>query len=339
MERALWAKNVNDLAEFAAHGGGLHLARRLFPDAPQPWIDLSTGINPRPYPFAAVPEASWMRLPDAAGLAELERVAAARYGAPAGVSVVAAPGTQAIIQHLPALAPGRDVRILGPTYSEFERVFRASDARVGVTPDLPALVGADVAVLVNPNNPDGRFLPADQLLSLAPRVGVLIVDEAYVDAFGPSLIPRLPANRAIVLRSFGKMYGLGGLRLGFAVTSRDRADALRRRLGPWAVSGPAIVIGTEALADDAWLTAAKARLRADGARLDFLLRQTGAAAIGGTPLFRLVSHPVAPDLFRALARRGLLTRPFAKERNWLRLGLPGREQEWDRLEAALRAFR
>ena len=142
----------------------------------------------------------------------------------------------------------------------------------------------------------------------------------------------------MVLRSFGKMYGLAGLRLGFAAASRARGAALRQLLGPWPVSGPAIALGLRALADENWHAATLARLRSDGARLAFLLGHAGAAAVGHTPLFRLVSHPVAPDLFRWLARHGILTRPFAGERSWLRFGLPGNDGEWARLERALRAF-
>ena len=331
-----------DFGEFARHGGALDAARRLVPDAPQPWIDLSTGINPVAYPFSAVTADAWTRLPEASALDRLEQVARARFGAPAGASVVAAPGTQAIIQRLPALTGGAcDVRILGPTYGEFERVFRRADARIRVVPELQALAGADVAVVVNPNNPDGRLSSQADLLHLAARVGRLIVDEAYADALGPahSLIPRLPIGRGIVLRSFGKIYGLAGVRLGFAVGALECGEALRGMLGPWPVSGPAIRLGEQALADEVWLNSTRDRLRADHVRLGFVLGRVGATAIGATPLFRLISHPVASELFRALAKAGILARPFVDKPHWLRFGLPGSEAQWARLEAALARFR
>lgn len=331
-----------DLAALAEHGGDLDAASRLFPSAPQPWLDLSTGLNPIAYPVGDLPPECWARLPTPAALDGLEAAAARRYRVPPGVAAVAAPGTQAIIQQLPALAGGRDVRLLGPTYGEFARVFRLAGARVTVVPSVPALAGADVAVAVNPNNPDGRFVPPVDLLRLAGRVGTLVVDEAFADALPPScsIVPHLaPEGPVLVLRSFGKMFGLAGLRLGFAVLPAERAGALRRALGPWPVSGPAISTGTRALSNDGWLETARARLRADGARLGYLLAQTGAVEVGCTPLFRLVAHPAAPLLFRELARSGILTRPFADRRDWLRFGLPGPEPEWRRLEAALRAFR
>ena len=327
--------------EFTQHGGALDAARRVYPDASQPWLDLSTGINPIAYPISAVEADAWRRLPDASSLAHLERVAATRYGAPDGAGVVAAPGVQSIIQLLPTLAKGRDIRCLGPIYAEFERVYGAADADVRVVADPEALAGSDVAVVVNPNNPDGRLCPPEALLRLATRVGMLIVDESFVDALAPSqsVIPRLPRTRVIVLRSFGKIYGLAGLRLGFAIGLVDQGEALRRLMGPWPVSGPAIAIGTRALSDARWLAATASRLREDGARLGFILGEAGASPVGDTPLFRLVGHPSAPDLFRHLAQHGILVRPFSTDRGWLRFGLPGSRTDWARLEAALATFR
>ena len=331
----------DDVTPFTAHGGALDVARRLYPGAPQPWVDLSTGINPHPYPVGDIPPDAWTRLPSAAGLAALERAAAARYRVPPGCAVVAAPGGQAIIQRLPTLCPGRDVRILSPTYAEFSRVYRAADGRVREVAAPEALLGADVAVVVNPNNPDGGLLACDALAALAGRVGALVVDEAFADALPPdgSLVPRLPAAGALVLRSFGKMYGLPGLRLGFAVAPVERAEALREMLGPWPVSGPALAVATRALTDASWLETARRRLVDQSARLGVMLARVGASPAGATPLFRLVSHPAAAELFATLAAHGILTRPFAARADWLRFGLPGAEADWARLEAALAAFR
>ncbi len=335
---------------FTGHGGALDAARLAYPFAPEPWIDLSTGINPVPYPVGDVPATAWTRLPDALALAGLERVAASCYGARAGVAVVAAPGTQALIERLPDLRPGDDVRVLGPTYGEYEAVFRAAGARARYVSELAALAGADLAVVVNPNNPDGRLVPPDALLTLAGRVGLLVVDEAFTDVLPPgwSQVPHLGhrhpagrgmAGRVLVLRSFGKTYGLAGLRLGFALAEPTLVERLRALLGPWAVSGPAIVVGTRALADPAWLEDARTRLDADVARLLFLLRAAGARPLGGTPLFQLIDHPAAGALFEALARRGILVRPFAGMPTRLRFGLPGSADAWARLDAALRPFR
>ena len=330
-----------DFAELAVHGGALCAAERLFPGAPRPWLDLSTGINPIAYPFANPAREAFAQLPDAAALARLEQIAAERYRAPVHACVVAAPGTQAIIQRLPSLAAGNDVRILGPTYGEFARVFQSGDRLPRLVSTLEGLAGADIAILANPNNPDGRATAQDNLLRLAERVGILVVDEAFADACPAraSLIPRLPPARVIAMRSFGKIYGLAGVRLGFAVTSDGLGETLRRMLGPWPVSGPAIAIGSQALADVPWLSATAGRLRTDGARLDDMLRQAGSVPVGSTPLFRLISHHRAPDMFTMLARSGVLVRPFREEPTWLRFGHPGNDGDWTRLGSALLACR
>ncbi len=326
---------------FADHGGALDAARRAFPRAPEPWIDLSTGINPVPYPLGEVADEAWTRLPDAAALAGLERAAADRTRVPTGVGLVAAPGTQALIQRLPDLRAGDDVRVLGPTYGEYEGVFRAAGARVRIVADAAALAGADLAVVVNPNNPDGRLLAPDALAVLAGQVGLLVVDEAFIDVLPPawSLVPHLTGVRAVVLRSFGKTYGLAGLRLGFAIAEPAVVERLRAWLGPWPVSGPAIAVGGRALADAAWLDHARVRLEGDAARLRARLKAAGGRPLGGTPLFQLIDHPAAGALFAALAGRGILVRPFAGRPTWLRFGLPGAAEAWVRLEAVLRSDR
>jgi cobalamin biosynthetic protein CobC len=322
------------------HGGDLAAARAAFPDAPEPWLDLSTGVNPNAYPLPALSPDAWTRLPDRARLAQLERLASARYGVPLGIEVVAAPGAQALIQILPRLCRAETVGILGFTYGEHEQVWRAAGARVVCVGTLEDLAGVDAAIIVNPNNPDGRLVARDKLTiladELARRGGALVVDEAFIDAAptAASLAPALP-EAAIVLRSFGKIYGLAGVRLGFAIVGGDRAEALRALLGPWAASGPAIEIGSAALADDGWLAATIADLSTRAAALDQLLIRRGFTLIGGAPLFRLVSHAKAQAIFDALGRQGILARRFPMRPDWLRFGLPADEAKFARLDQAL----
>ncbi|MDR3375862.1 MAG: threonine-phosphate decarboxylase CobD [Ancalomicrobiaceae bacterium] len=322
------------------HGGDLAGAAMRFPQAPRPWLDLSTGINPIPYPLPDLPSDVWTRLTPAADITELEAAAAAHFGAADAARVVAGPGTQALIQQLPRLRPARRVGILGFTYQEHGHVWQAAGTEVTVVEEFEALAAFDVAIIVNPNNPDGRLVHPEDLASLANRMadmgGLLVVDEAFVDvlAGAASFIPHLNAG-AIVLRSFGKTWGLAGLRLGFAVAPPALADRLRRDLGPWAISGPAATIGTAAYADRAWLTATIARLARDAARLDRMLADAGFECLGGTPLYRLVAHADAAGWFERLGHAGILTRPFPARRDWLRFGLPGAEADWARLAAAL----
>ena len=97
------------------HGGDLDEARQLFPGAPEPWIDLSTGINPIAYPVPHLPASSFERLPSPAAHRDLEQAAAEAYGARDAAMVVAAPGTQVLISLLPLLRPRSRVAVLGPT--------------------------------------------------------------------------------------------------------------------------------------------------------------------------------------------------------------------------------
>jgi cobalamin biosynthetic protein CobC len=204
------------------------------------------------------------------------------------------------------------------------------------------LPDADVAVIVNPNNPTGRLLSRAQLQQMAAELGrgggLLVVDEAFIDVMDPaaSLVPELPPA-TIVLRSFGKAFGLAGLRLGFAIAETPLARRIGALLGPWAVSGPAIAIAERALSDAAWLLAARERLAGDAARLDALLRGAGCEIIGGTPLFRLAAHPAAQHVRATLGRHGIHVRRFGEHPSWLRFGLPGSEPSWHRLATALSA--
>jgi cobalamin biosynthetic protein CobC len=315
-----------------AHGGDLGDLRRRHPDAPQPWIDLSTGINPLRYPVADLPADAWSRLPSHEAEQALIAAAAARYRCAPG-QLVAAPGTQALIQVLPRLMPRSRVAIVGPTYAEHELNWRRHGHDVAVVKSLEA-ADADVVVVVNPDNPTGRLLPTQALRGVATRL--LVVDEAFIDLLPheASLAGDLPDN-AIVLRSFGKVYGLAGLRLGFAIAAGPLAQRLRAELGPWAVSGPALAIGAAALADDAWLEETATRLARDVRKLDALLVSAGFTILGGTPLFRLASHPGAQAKVEDLARQGLHVRAFGHQPTWLRFGLPAGEAEFSRLSAAL----
>ena len=340
MMNAAGASTPRDGASGAVteHGGRLAAARLLFPGAPEPFLDLSTGINPVPYHLPRFPADAFTRLPEPEALWELQSIAAAAYGAASPEMVAAAPGTQILISLLPHLLPWRDVAVLGPTYAEHALSWRAAGARVTETEDAGELAGHEVAVLCNPNNPDGRRHDRAALAALAARVRLLVVDESFADFDGPerNAAPLLPRPDLLVLRSFGKSYGLAGLRLGFALAEPALAGRLRAMMGPWAVSGPALAVGIPALRDRNWLIEASRRCAVDALRLDMLLARAGFRILGGTSLFRLASHAAAPDWFGRLGRAGILVRGFRDLPDRLRFGLPGDEAGWTRLEAVLR---
>jgi cobalamin biosynthesis protein CobC len=322
------------------HGGRLIEARRLFPQAPEPFIDLSTGINPLSYPIPAIETSSWTRLPEPEAIARLEAIAAKAYGVADRSMVASVPGTQLLISLLPRLFHYASVATLGPTYGEYARSFEAGGSRVVEARTLDELVDAPCAVLCNPNNPDGRRFDADTLLELARKRaghGLLAVDESFADLEGEglSLAPHLPQAGLLVLRSLSKSYGLGGVRLGFALADAELAASIRAALGTWPVSGPAIEIGVRALADRAWRETARQQLAQDVTRLDGMLRDAGMTVIGGTLLFRLAEHPDASALHQRLGEAGILVRSFDYRPDWLRFGIPGGEDEWRRLAKAV----
>jgi cobalamin biosynthetic protein CobC len=319
-------------SDLPAHGGDLAFARKAYGEPPEGWLDLSTGINPVPYLFAPAlltPDVLH-RLPDRAALAGLEAAACAAYHVPERARLVAVPGSEIAIRLMPRLAPpGAPAFLLAPIYGGHRAAW--PHGTPVATPD--AVPDGAVAVLANPNNPDGRVLLPSALAALARRSALVIVDEAFADVAPEASLATLLPENVLVLRSVGKFYGLAGVRLGFVIGAGDMIVRVGAMLGDWAVSGPAIAIGTAALADTGWRDATRARLRADAAALRALLAAHGLAVAGGTDLFALVATADARALHRALAERGIWTRAFAENPAWLRIGLPG--AGFARLERAL----
>ncbi len=365
---------------FLRHGGRLAAARGAFPDAPAPWLDLSTGINPRPYRARRADPAALRRLPDPEEVAALEAAAAAAFGVSPD-RVAATPGTEAALRALPRVLGARSAAIVSPTYGGHAEAWRLAGARVSHGSwDEARHSAAEAVVLVNPNNPDGAqvqgpdvgdrwlivegaFVETVPKLSVAPRLFFPPATRgegarpqgggggepqaprpvAPPPPASPVLLPHQDgggkrAGRTVVLRSFGKFYGLPGVRLGFVIAEPGLAGRIGAQFGDWPVSAEAIAAGLAAYADDAWRERTRLRLARDAARLDALLSANGFEVLGGTSLFRLAAAPDAGRRFEALARCGVLTRPFPDQPTWLRFGLP-KPKDWPRLKAALEGSR
>ena len=206
------------------HGGdpGQAMAEAGITGAPGDVLDLSTGINPVPYRFRPLPASAWAELPAHGEMQELLYAARVYYALPADTAITAAPGSQALIQLLPRLIGVRRVRIVGPTYNEHQHVWSRTTEEVQLVSSLPESAGADVVVVVNPNNPDGRITNASDMLAVAREQTLrgrwLIVDEAFADTQPELSSAGLCSNfNVLVLKSFGKFFGLAGLRLGLLV--------------------------------------------------------------------------------------------------------------------------
>lgn len=326
---------------WTVHGGRLGAARAVYGDAAGPWLDLSTGINPHGWtPRAglgvdAMP-IDWRALPDEDGLVDLERAAAGFFGVDPGF-VCALPGTEIGLRLLGALLPG-PANHVAPAYRTHGEIFAGSMA---ISFDAIDTLSAGNLVIANPNNPDGRIVAPQVLAAHLSRLTAashwLVVDEAFADAVPEVSLAGLVADdrSLVIFRSFGKFFGLAGLRLGFVLGPRALIARFRAALGSWPVSAAALAIGVAAYRDPDWAGEMRARLFADAAALDAVLVRHGLSPIGACPLFRLVETDMAAELFGRLARRAILTRPFDHDPRWLRFGLPGGDAALDRLDRAL----
>lgn len=333
-----------------AHGGALAEAIYRHGGREEDWLDLSTGINPNAVPVGDIPVTAWRRLPDA-DLLETVRLAAARYyGTGEDHWPLAVPGTQAAIQMLPRLlAPSAAeprLAVVGPTYSGYSDSFAAAGWAADSVDDLRS-IGAEhaVAVVVNPNNPDGRMWSRDDILTLADRRaeqgGMLVVDEAFADLWPEISVADHAARHPalIVLRSFGKFFGLAGLRLGFVIANDDIAERAEAMLGPWAVSGPALEIAARVLHNRRTAATLRSSIEARNEATRAVLDAAGLPIIGDGGLFLLAEHPDARSLHGELCERQILVRWFSYAPTWVRFGLTANADEDRRLAAALAEVR
>ena len=315
------------------HGGRIDLAATLYPDAPTPWLDLSTGINPVAWRSDPLPSVDLTSLPSPAAIAALEAAAAAVFGTDPA-RVVALPGSEIGLRLLASLDLPHPRRVVTPSYATHAAVFADT---ITVPRSAIDTIEDGTLLLANPNNPDGLLDPPERLIAIARAGAWLVVDEAFVDLHpAHSVVPHLQASdRVIVFRSFGKTFGLPGVRLGFMIAPPAQAAAVRERLGSWPVSACAVAYGLAAYRDTRWIAATRLASTDRAARLDAMLARHGLHARGACPLFRLVETDDATALFDRLAHAGILTRTFDHAPRWLRIGLPRDDTAFERLDRAL----
>ncbi|WP_044874787.1 threonine-phosphate decarboxylase CobD [Pseudomonas sp. LFM046] len=322
------------------HGGRLRAAAQRYGIAEADWLDLSTGIAPYGWDLPAIPASAWARLPERDD--GLEAAAWRYYGCDCLLPVA---GSQAAIQALPRLRGRSRIGVISPCYAEHAHAWRREGHELEELDSERAereLEHFDVLLVVNPNNPTGQRISPETLLAwrarLVERGGWLLVDEAFMDCTPEdSLASHCPLPGLVVLRSFGKFFGLAGIRLGFVLAEAMLLERLEELLGPWTVSGPARVLAKALLEDEAGQMRQRQALLRDGQRLERVLRDGGFAPSGGTALFQRLVRDDAAVLHEFLAARGILTRQFTTPAS-LRFGLPPDEAGWARLGQALNDY-
>ena len=314
------------------HGGDLDKAINKYGGKKEQWIDLSTGINPNSYPHSDINIKEFRNLPSKTDILKLNEIAKISFQTNASVSSLM--GAQAAINILPVLFPIGNITILEPTYNEYNKVFSDFSRNIITVRTLHELKNSQIAILCNPNNPDGRLFSNEDLIELSKNVQVLIVDESFIDQYPEnSLSTKInnQTNNIIILRSFGKFFGLAGLRLGFTITGKKLDEKIKDLIGPWPISSIASIIASKALCDNVWKENTIKYLQENSRLIDSLTSKLKWEIVGGTNLFRLYKTPNASIAQDKLAKLKVWTRRFSYSPYWIRLGIPSKK-ELDNLE-------
>lgn len=327
------------------HGGDLRAATRDFGRPQQGWQDLSTGISPWQYPVNEMPAHVWQTLPES-NHALIE--SAARYYHIAPEFCVPLPGSQYAISQIPLLLPAAKVAIPLVGYQGHCWAWAQAGHQVVFYKTLQELHGLtlqhkiDHIVLINPNNPTGKWISLGDIRKLCEQHenrGLILLDEAFVDmkpaASATSLVNDFTS--LVILRSLGKFFGLAGMRLGFLISKNKKfsvCNALSKQLSPWGINHPAQWLGVKVLTDFDWQKKQRNKIACASKSLE----QLWVSAVGkhytmknsGIFLTLFSCEATLFEQYRMLAKKGILLRwchlPMGKRAEpyyWLRCGLPG----------------
>ncbi|PYQ03271.1 MAG: histidinol-phosphate transaminase [Acidobacteria bacterium] len=300
---------------------------------------------------ARYPDAAEARLTEA--IARLHGVAADR--------VVLGCGSGEVLQmaDMAFLGPGKKVVVAEPTFEAvlgYARVTKAEPVKVPLTADfrhdLPRMAaacdaGTGLVYVCNPNNPTGTIVTKDELaffLERVPRTVSILVDEAYhhfVDdphyASAFEWIDKAP--NVVVVRTFSKVYGMAGMRLGYAVSSKENAEALRAHAA-WSNANAAVLAAALAsLAESDHVPRQRSINREIRDWLCRELERDGRRYIPSHANFLMVDvgGDVQPLIDSFRERRILVGRKFPSLPNWLRVSM-GTKPEMQAFVDGLRAI-
>lgn len=322
------------------HGGSLDHMKRVFPSAPAPWLDLSTGINPWPYPLSNIHISDLHHLPTKTSLENCRDAMSAAFLCPAE-TILPTPGSEILIRLLPTVLKPPTIAVLSPSYNDHTYTWKKAGCSVIQAKNpMEHIDNVDCIILCNPNNPDGRTFDFETLTTLhaamRKRNGWLILDEAYIDLYPHlSFTSQAGSNNLIILKSLGKFYGLAGLRLGALIAPQSILEAMSERLGVWSISDLVLNIGAEVYQNSTWKLQTRTHLKNASVRLNTLLSHSGLTIAGSTDLFSFISTPNSHHLWKRLAQEGIYTRRFAWSESHLRIGIPPSDQAETRLANAL----
>ena len=325
------------------------------------------GPSPRAIAAYASRAAEIHRYPDG-GSSELRDAIARHHGLDAE-RIVCGSGSDELISLLVRAYVGPDDEVVYSRHGFLMYPIAATTAGAtaiaapekSLTSDIDALLAAvtdrtRIVFLANPNNPTGTYNSAEEVARLhaaLPKSVLLIVDAAYAEFVsrndyepGIAVVDAAlldGAENAVMLRTFSKIYALGGMRLGWAYCPPAIADVLHRVRGPFNVSSAAQAAGVAALEDLAFADASRAH---NDIWLPWLTRELTALGLTVNPSvgnFVLVRFPDgarnADAAFAHLQSRGILTRKMGAYHlpEWLRITV-GTEDEMREVIAVLRAF-
>ena len=253
------------------------------------------------------------------------------------------------------LEPGDEAVVAVPTYSMYRIYVMAAGAKLVSVPlekDFAFCSKNIIAALTektrfvaiaNPNNPTGTVASAQDLYAIAqaaPNAAVLI-DEAYFEFYGRSVLADRRLQNVFVARTFSKVYGMAGLRLGVLVGATEQMQAVRRSASPYNVNAIALACLPEAIADRAYVQAYVSEVKQSRSRLESNLAAVGIQywqSEANFVLARVEGNAAAAAVFcNAMRQRGILVRDRSADygcEGCVRITL-GPKEHCDRLLAVL----